>query len=188
MIRLPVLVVFFLLAGCVSLPGSEETVPLRYTLQAPTTDCTRGTEPLGLGVAQVASGLATDRIAIVDQSSAEMSYLKDLRWVDNAGAMLQQRLASDLECRGRVVQTSHRARAGRDNLVCEVRALNLVRNTAGDQASIALSCLFRSMDGRELAMLPSARVPLNRWSGDAAVRALGTAYARMFEQLSEQLP
>jgi ABC-type uncharacterized transport system auxiliary subunit len=176
-----------LLPACVSLPGSEEPAPTRYRLPGPDTACTRGDALLGLGVTRVAPGLATDRIALEDLSSGEVTYLKDLRWVDTAGAMLEQRLATDLECRGRVVQIGHRPRSNQDHLQCEVRALNLVQDASGKRAAIALSCFYRDATGEEWTLLPAADVPVANWNSDAAIQALGRAYLEAFETLATGL-
>jgi ABC-type uncharacterized transport system auxiliary subunit len=177
-----------LLPGCISLPGSEDPAPARYRLPGPDTGCIRGDALLGLSVTRVAPGLATDRIALEDSASSEVTYLKDLRWVDTAGAMLEQRLATDLECRGRVVQIGHRPRGDQDHLQCEVRALNLVRDSAGKHANIALSCFYQDAHGLEQTLLPSAEVPVVNWNSDAAIQALGRAYLEVFEALATGLP
>ncbi len=188
MTRFWLLLLIPLLPACINLPGSEDPAPVRYGLPGPSTDCTRGNDLLGLSVTQVASGLASDRIALVETASGEVTYLRNLRWVDTAGAMLEQRLATDLECRGRVVQVGHRPRAEQDHLVCEVRALNLVRDASGEHATVALSCFYRGANGGEHSLLPSAEVPVASWNGDAAVRALGRAYLAVFDALVEELP
>ena len=187
MTRLSLLLLLALLPACITLPGSEGPAPIRYGLSGPDTDCDRGGALLGLSITQVGSGLATDRIGLVDSTSGEMTYLENLRWVDTAGAMLEQRLATDLECRGRVVQVGHRPRGNQDHLICEVRALNLVRDAAGEHAAVALSCFYRGEDGTEQTLLPSAEVSLTSWNSDAAIRALGSAYLEMFDALSANL-
>jgi ABC-type uncharacterized transport system auxiliary subunit len=176
-----------LLASCVTLPGDEDSVPVRHALQGPDTACERGADLLGLRVVQAAPGLASDRIAVMDGASGEISYLKDLRWAETSTLLLQQRLATDLECRGRVVQTVAGSGTARDKLVCEMRAFNLVRTSTGDEASVALSCLLHRADGGESSLLPAARVPLSGWNTGSAMRALDAAYGRMFDQLADGL-
>jgi ABC-type uncharacterized transport system auxiliary subunit len=183
------ILVLCLLQGCVSLPGSDTPAPARYTLQGPVQACTPGACVLALGVVQVAAGLDTDRIARVQVATGEFTYLRDLRWVDSAGSMLEQRLAADLECRGIAVQTGHRTRSGQSQLLCELRALNLLEAREGDVAEVALSCVYRGGDGGpEQVLLQSARVPLEHWSGTAAVQALSAAYAEVFDGLYAGIP
>ena len=134
-------------------------------------------------VVQVAAGLDTDRIARVQESTGEFNYLRDLRWVDSAGAMMEQRLAADLECRGFVVQTGHRTRVGQRELLCELRALQLQDIGESNQAAVALSCIYRGGEGAERALVESARAPIGRWNATAAVQALGVAYAAVFEKI-----
>jgi hypothetical protein len=86
-----------------------------------------------------------------------------------------------------VVQIGHRPRGDQDHLICEVRALNLVRDAAGERAAVALSCFYRSADGAEQALLPSAEAPVASWNSDAALQALGRAYLDMFDGLSADL-
>jgi ABC-type uncharacterized transport system auxiliary subunit len=176
-----------LLPACISLPGSDSPAAARYRLPGPDDGCTRGDALLGLSVTRVAPGLATDRIALEDAASGEVTYLRKLRWVDTAGAMLEQRLAADLECRGRVVQIGHRPRSDQDHLQCEVRSLNLLRDASGNRAAVALSCFYRDSAGAEQTLLPSAEVAVTTWNGDAAIQALGRAYLEVFEVLATGL-
>ncbi len=172
------------LGGCLSLPGSDSAAPARYMLQGPGGSCVPAQRSLLLDVTSVGAGLDTDRIAQLQESTGEVTWLKDVRWVRSAGAMLEDRLASDLECRGFAVQTGHRVRSGGSQLQCELRALNLVERADGREARIALSCLYRGGDeAPESALLESARAPLARWSADAAVGAFNAAYADVFDSL-----
>jgi len=183
------ILVLYLLQGCVTVPGSDAQAPARYTLQGPVQACTPGGCILALSVVQVAAGLDTDRIARVQVATGEFTYLRDLRWVDSAGSMLEQRLAADLECRGIAVQTGHRARAGQSQLLCELRALNLLEGKEGNVAEVALSCVYRGGDGGpDQVLLQSARVPLDHWNSTAAVQALSTAYAEVFDGLYAGIP
>lgn len=172
------------LGGCLSLPGSGTPAPARYLLQGPDRACVPARHTLILDVVSVTAGLDTDRIAQVQEPTGEVTWLKDVRWVRSAGAMLEDRLAADLECGGFAVQTGHRVRAGGRRLQCELRALNVTDSGTGRQARIALSCLYRGGDDApESALLESARAPLARWSAEAAVRAFNAAYAEVFDAL-----
>ena len=188
MTRLFIVLLAGCLGGCFSLPGSDGPAPGRYALQGPAQTCAPGEHGMAVRVVQVAAGLDTDRIARVQESTGEFSYLRDLRWVDGAGTMVEQRLAADLECRGFVVQTGHRTRTGRSQLLCELRSLELRETAAGNQAVVALSCIYRGEEGAELALVESAREPLARWSGTAAVQALDAAYAKVFADLLARIP
>lgn len=173
-----------LLAACVNLPGSDASAPVRYRLQGPDQPCVPAQRSLALRVVQVAAGLDSDRIAQVRSDTGAFSYLGDRRWVSAAGTMVEQRLAADLECRGIAVQTGHRVPAGTSQLLCELRALNLVESPQGRTAEVALSCTYRaSGDAPGRALLPSARVPLETWSAAAAMGAFNAAYRDVFDDL-----
>ena len=171
------------MSGCLALPGSEGKTPSRFTLQGPAQPCVAGNRALSVSIGQVAAGLNNDRIARIQQDTGEFSYLRDVRWVDSAGAMMAQRLASDLECRGFVVHTGHRTGAGQSELLCELRNLELQETNQGNQAAVTLSCTFLAADGAGQALVESATKPLSRWSATAAVQALGAAYREVFESL-----
>jgi ABC-type uncharacterized transport system auxiliary subunit len=171
------------MGGCLALPGSEGNTPSRFALQGPAQSCVAGSRVLAVSIGQVAAGLNNDRIARIQQATGEFSYLRDVRWVDSAGPMMEQRLASDIECRGFVVHTGHRTRAGQSELLCELRALELQETSDGNQAVVTLSCTFLGDNGAGQALVESAAEPLSRWSATAAVKALGTAYAAVFENL-----
>lgn len=171
------------MSGCLALPGSEGNTPSRFALQGPAQSCVVGSRAISVSIGQVAAGLNTDRIARIQEDTGEFSYLRDVRWVDSAGAMMEQRLASDLECRGFVVHTGHRTTAGQSELLCELRALELQETSAGNQAAVTLSCTFLAANGAGQALVESATKPLSRWSAKAAVQALGAAYAEVLENL-----
>jgi ABC-type uncharacterized transport system auxiliary subunit len=183
LIKILLVLIAALLGGCLSLPGSEGNTPSRFALQGPAQACLAGNRTIAVSIVQVAAGLNTDRIARIQKSTGEFSYLRDVRWVDSAGAMIEQRMASDLECRGFVVHTGHRTRAGQSELLCELRALELQESSAGNQAVVTLSCTYQADDGTVQALVESATQPLSRWSATAAVQALGAAYAAVFENL-----
>jgi ABC-type uncharacterized transport system auxiliary subunit len=183
LIKFLVLLVTILMGGCLALPGSEGNTPSRFALQGPDQSCVAGNRALAVSIGQVAAGLNNDRIARIHEATGEFSYLRDVRWVDSAGSMMEQRLASDMECRGFVVQTGHRTRAGQSELLCELRALELQETRDGNQAVVTLSCTFWGNGGAGQALVESAAEPLSRWSATAAVQALGTAYAAVFENL-----
>jgi ABC-type uncharacterized transport system auxiliary subunit len=183
LIKFLVLLVTILMGGCLALPGSEGNTPSRFALQGPDQSCVAGSRALAVSIGQVGAGLNNDRIAQIQQATGEFSYLRDVRWVDSAGSMMEQRLASDMECRGFVVQTGHRTRAGQSELLCELRALELQETRDGNQAVVTLSCTFWGNGGADRALVESAAEPLSKWSATAAVQALGTAYAAVFENL-----
>ena len=188
MTRLFIVVLALFLAGCLTLPGSDDTAPTRYTLKGPGQACIAGERPIAVSIVQVAAGLDTDRIARLKESTGEFTYLRDLRWVDIAGVMVEQRLAADLECRGFVVLTGNRTRAGQSELLCELRALELQETAERDRAVVALSCIYRGGDGAEQALVASSSTPLARWNATTAVQALGLAYAEVFDSLVARIP
>ena len=172
-----------MLGGCFTLPGSEAKTPTRYALQGPPQTCVAGDRTIAVSIVRVAAGLDTDRIARLREPTGEFNYLRDLRWVDSAGAMVEQRLAADLECRGFVVQTGHRTRTGQSELLCELRAFEVRETAAGNQAVVAMSCTYQDTDGAERALVESAQMPLAVWNATAAVQALGVAYGAVFDKL-----
>lgn len=183
MTKLLIVLLAGLLSGCFTLPGSEANTPTRYALQGPAQACVAGDRTIAVSIVRVAAGLDTDRIARLHEPTGEFSYLRDLRWVDSAGAMVGQRLATDLECRGFVVKTGHRTRTGLSELLCELRALEVRETDAGNQAVVALSCTYQDTDGAERALVESAQMPLARWNATAVVQALGVAYGAVFDKL-----
>jgi ABC-type uncharacterized transport system auxiliary subunit len=170
------------LSACVNLPGSDTSPPLRFMLQGPAGKCSSGNTPLSVSVVRVGPGLNNDRIARRDQNTGEVSYLEDVRWVDRSGAMLEQRLASDLECSGYAVLTSHHGKRSTDELVCEVRALNLVSGT-GNSAEVALSCVLFGSGDNSNALQTRHSSPLGSWQASAAVAAVSQAYQQVFKDL-----
>ena len=176
------------LAGCVSLPGENATAAAQYMLKGPDMDCSSGGKPLSLSVIKVSSGLDSDRIARRDRSSGQFSYLQGVRWVDSAGAMLEQRLASDLECKGFAVITSHHTQLNNDQLVCEVRALNLLAAGGSNSAEVALSCvLFKHSEHEQVTRLSSHSSPLRSLEIDDAMDAMANSYAQVLEDISSKL-
>ena len=175
-----------LLSACMTLPGSDAPVFDRYTLKGPEESCAGGGEPLVLAVARVNVGLDSDRIARIDSDTGEISYLKDVRWADQADIMVEQRLARDLECEGFTVLSSHHHKLGQDQLICELRALNLVRSGSVNEAEVGLSCLLYR-DGEELPVVTNQRVRLDRWSATSAVSAMSAAYQAALSELLDAL-
>jgi len=188
--RLSILCLALLLGGCVSLPGSDNMPPQRYMLQGPDSSCEAGARPLAVSVVKVGAGLATERIAQRDARTGEYTYLRGVRWVDQAGAMLEQRLAADLECRGYTVLTSHRQTLSQDQLVCEVRSLNLVDHRGDEHsAEVSLSCLYIKAAAREdIAIQARGQSTLQSWSADHATAAVGDAYGQALAALVAALP
>ncbi len=169
------------LVACMSLPGSDTPAASRYLLTSTDSGCNAGGKPLSLSVLRVNAGLDTDRIARLDADSGQLSYLKDVRWADQLGLMMEQQLAADLECRGFSVMSGHRHRLGQPRLLCEVRAFNLLEDDR-DLAEVALSCMY-SRDGEDRSIIARHRAPLQRWSADAAVAALSEAYRAALDEL-----
>lgn len=170
-----------LLAACMTLPGSDTPATSRYLLTNAQAGCETGGTPISLSVLRVNAGLDNDRIARLDARSGQLSYLKDVRWADQLGRLLEQQLATDLECRGFAVMSGHRHSLGQPRLLCEVRAFNLVQDNR-DQADVALSCVLQE-DGSDRSIITRHREPLARWSADAAVAALSEAYGRALDDL-----
>ena len=183
MTRFLLLIITALLGGCLTLPGSEGNPPSRFALQGPTQACVAGSRALSVSIGRTASGLNTDRIARLKEATGEFNYLRGVRWVESAGAMMEQRLASDLECRGFVVHTGHRTGASQSELLCELRALQAQDTSQGNQALVTLSCTYRADNGAVQALVESAEKPLPQWSATAVVQALGAAYREVFEDL-----
>ena len=181
-----------LLSGCVELPGADTGTVTRYALRSANSgagSCDPPTTTLNLSVIKVNAGLETDRIARRDDLTGEITYLKQVRWIDTVGVMTGQRLAADLECRGYTVITSHHRRLSSDQLVCEVRALNLVAGAGGDKADVGLSCVYHKAGSRvELALKSRHQSPLRSWRADDAVAAASDAYRQVFAELLTELP
>ena len=178
-----------LLPACMTLPGSEAGTTSRYLLKGPAGECETGAAPLALSIVRVNAGLDTSRIARRDAHSGEYSYLKNVRWVEEVAAMMEQRLATDLECRGYIVLTSHHSKLSYDRLVCEVRSLNLVEGRGGDRAEVGLSCVyFRAGAKQDIAIRSHHSSDLRSWSANDAVAATSDAYQRVFSELADALP
>ena len=175
-----------LLTACMTLPGSDTSAFTRYTLRGPDEACTGGGEALGLTVARVNAGLDSDRIARRNADTGEMTYLKDVRWADQVGSMMEQRLAQDLECNGFTVTSSHHRKLGQPQLICEIRALNLVVHGGRDEAEVGLSCLLYR-DGGDLPIVATRRSTLSAWNTRSAVAAASDAYQQALADLLSAL-
>ncbi len=181
MTRLLLLAALALLTACMTLPGSDTPAASRYLLVSTAQDCEPGGEAISLSIAGVNAGLDNDRIARLDATTGELSYLKDVRWADELGLMLKQQLAGDLECRGFTVMSGHRHKLGQPRLLCEVRAFNLLRD-GRDLGDVAFSCVLSQAEG-ERSIITRHSVPLERWNADAAVAALSQAYGEVVDDL-----
>ncbi len=174
------------LVACMNLPGSDAPASKRYLLKAAMTQCETGDTKLSMSVAGMNAGLDSNRIALHNAASDELSYLRGARWAAQADVLLEQRMADDLECAGYSVQTGHHQSLGQRRLVCEVRAFSLVRSIEGDRAEVALSCV--DSEGRNnRSSVARSSVALDSWSSDAAVAALGQAYAVVLSRVLEAL-
>ena len=172
------------LSGCVSLPGSDAPATSRYTLLGPGQACGEGRETLVLSVPRAGVGLDTERIARRNANTGEITYLKDVRWADQAASVMEQRMVQDLECHGFTVLSSHHQRLGQQKLVCEIRALNLVEYDNRDEAEVGLSCLlYRTGDQADLPIVSNHRSPLRDWSANSAVAAMSSAYQSVLADL-----
>ena len=184
---LPCGLTLMLLSACVELPGADSGTTTRYMLQSANNgsgSCTSPTASLHLSVVKVGAGLDSDRIARRDAGTGEITYLKNVRWVDSVGVMLEQRLAADLECRGYTVITSHHRRLSQDQLICEVRALNLVADAGGNQAEVGLSCIFiKAGVSGELTLKSHHQSPLRSWRANDAATAASNAYQQVFADI-----
>lgn len=181
MTRLLLITPMLLLAACMTLPGSDTPPTSRYLLTNAPGDCTVGGEALSLSVLRVNAGLDNDRIAVLDASSGELSFLKDVRWADELGMLLEQQLAGDLECHGYAVMSGHRHSLGQARLMCEARAFNLIRN-GSNQAEVALSCVL-NRDDDDRTIITRHTAPVARWSADDAVAALSKAYSEVLDDI-----
>ena len=178
-----------LLTACMTLPGSDAGSTSRYMLKGPTDECQAGKTPLALNVLSVNAGLDTNRIARRNDRSGEYTYLKGVRWVEEVAPMMEQRLATDLECRGYTVLTSHHGKLSYDRLVCEVRALNLLEGGGGDWAEVGLSCVyFRAGSKEDITIRSQHSSKLRSWSAADAVAATSDAYRLVLADLAAELP
>ncbi len=176
------------LLGCVSLPGSDTTPSARYTLNSTTDNCGGPGTPLGLSVAKLGVGLDTDRIARRDSGTGEMTYLGNVRWVEPAGRMLEQRLANDLECKGYTIITSHHNTLSHDQLVCEVRAFNLIADAGNDGAEVGLSCvLFVASGDGDKNIRTLHKTTLSSWRASSATAAMSASYQRVLQDITTGL-
>ncbi len=180
------------LVACVELPGGDASPANRYSLQAGTSTaahCQSGSTALTLVVASVGTGLDNNRIATRNASTGEITYLRGVRWAESTGQLVAQQLAADLECRGYTVSTSHHRRLSRNQLVCEVRAFNLLAVNGGDEAEVNLSCSYlQTANQSELLLKASHRSKLQSWSADHAVAAIREAYRETADDILNQLP
>jgi ABC-type uncharacterized transport system auxiliary subunit len=179
-------------AGCVQLPGADSEAAARYMLLSAdngTVTCKVPEKSLRLSVLKLSAGLDTDRVALRNRDTGEFTYLTGVRWIDSAGSMLEQRLASDLECHGYSVVSSHHRRSDQDSLNCEVRALNLIESDgAGKKAEVGLSCVYLPAQGQPAIAIQSRQTEMvGSWRADEAIRALSAAYARQFNELLDAL-
>jgi ABC-type uncharacterized transport system auxiliary subunit len=168
-----------------TLPGSDTPVTSRYVLSGPGQVCssTAG-DPIAVSVTRANAGLDTERIARRNAQTGEVTYLRGVRWADQATALVEQRLAQDLECGGFTVLSGHRHRLGHQQLVCEIRALNLVDYRDRDEAEVGLSCLFFRAGGEsDLPFVSTHRSDLADWSADSAVTAMSRAYQSVLDDL-----
>ncbi|MEP5763646.1 MAG: ABC-type transport auxiliary lipoprotein family protein [Halieaceae bacterium] len=177
-----------LLAACMSLPGSNSTPAARYMLSGKDANCSDGERPLSLTVTTVGAGLDSDRIARRNADTGEFYYLKGVSWIEATDSMVEQRLAADLECSGYTVITSHHRMLRQDQLVCEVRALNLLQSKGQNEAEVALSCVLFAVGSESLSLRVQQSAKLERWSTGAAVAALSRAYQQAFAELAARLP
>ncbi len=186
--RLALLLLLVTVGGCLSLPEGSESVPKLYSVLAAQSSC-RPDSPgtLNIGVTRVGAGLNSDRIASISARSGEIVYLKDMRWAMNTQAVLEQRLAADLESAGFSVITSHHKLAHTPELSCEIRQFNLVEN-GGYSAQVALSCvLYEPAQKDYRALQATASTSLSQLSGDAVVQAMSASYSEAFNQLCRAL-
>ena len=183
------LVLALCLGGCMTLPGADLPTTSRYTLMGPEASCEAGSgNTLVLSVARVNAGLDTERIARRNAGTGEIAYLKDVRWADQAGTLVEQRLAQDLECRGLTVLSSHHHKLGQRQLICEVRALNLVEHSNRDEAEVGLSCLlYRTGGDPDKPFVSTHTSTLTNWSATSAVAAVSRAYQAVLADLLDVL-
>jgi ABC-type uncharacterized transport system auxiliary subunit len=190
--NLIVVLLSLLLVACVEIPGSDTSPADRYSLQAgaaATGSCKTGSTALTLVVANVGTGLDNNRIATRNANSGEITYLRGMRWAESTGQLVQQQLAVDLECRGYTVSTSHHRRLNRNQLLCEVRAFNLLEDSAGKEGEVSLSCSYlQTANQGELLLKANYSSKLRSWSADNAVAAIREAYRETADDILGQLP
>lgn len=176
-----------MLSGCMALPGSDAPVASRYTLKGADTACVASRpstgDPLVISVPRVGVGLDSSRIAMRSSDTGEISYLRNVRWADSLDILLSQHLAQDLECRGFTVLSSHHQKAGQRQLVCEVRAFNLVETGGRNEAEVGLSCLVYRQGGEDRNVITTHRSALEKWSVRDAVTAVSEAYQAVLADL-----
>jgi hypothetical protein len=87
------------------------------------------------------------------------------------------------------VLTSHRQTLSQDQLVCEVRALNLVDRGGEHSAEVSLSCLYsRAATREDMAIHARGQSTLQSWSADHATAAVSDAYGQALAALVAALP
>jgi ABC-type uncharacterized transport system auxiliary subunit len=181
-------VLILLVSGCMTLPGSDPDISSRYNLTSDSASCSSGGEPLAVRVPRVNVGLDNDRIARRDKTSGEITYLADVRWAEEAGVIVEQQLAHDLECNGFTVISSHHHKLEHAQLVCEVRSFNLVYNSSRDVAEVGLSCvLYGTADETDKQFVARHESPVSEWSASSAVAAMSMAYRAVLEDLLAEL-
>ena len=185
---LPPILLAPLLTSCMSLPGSETEPSLHFDLPSPSANCSAGGTPLALTVAEVSPGLDSDRIARRAAATGEFTYLQDVRWVGRSAVVVEKALARDLECRGYTVLSGPQRRGSHDQLVCELRAFNLIDSGGRNAAEVGLSCLVFRQGAEDIAVVARGRSNVGTWSATSAVNALSDAYRQAVEKLLEPLP
>lgn len=180
--------VTLLVAGCMTLPGSDNVISSRYKLSNEHASCNAGGAPLAVRVPRVNAGLDSDRIARRDKTSGEITYLANVRWAEEVRVIVEQQLAHDLECNGFTVISSHHHKLEHPQLVCEVRSFNLVHANTVNLAEVGLSCVFYGVEEEaDKHFVARHESPVSDWSASSAVAAMSVAYRAVMEDLLVEL-
>ncbi|MCR8921302.1 ABC-type transport auxiliary lipoprotein family protein [Dasania sp. GY-MA-18] len=177
------------LAGCINLPAQNDAPPQHYSLLAAQGDCQANTRAtIKLAVTRVASGLDSDRLIQISKHNGELRYLSNMRWPNNTQALLEQRLAQDLESAGFSIITSHQQLASTPQLYCELRSLNLLSQEQANNAVFALSCnLYQPEKKSQHSIAVNEQVALTSMNTHSISVALSNSYQLGFQQLCQRL-
>ena len=97
-------------------------------------------------------------------------------------------MAKDLECLGYTVLTSHHNTLSHNQLVCEVRAFNLVAAGGDDRAEVGLSCiLFVASGDDDINIRSQHSTSLSSWRASSATGAMAASYAKVLDDLAAAL-
>lgn len=188
-IKFGVVVNTLLLSACLSLPDQQQNMQQHFNLKAANSACKNSqSEIIKLTITNVATGLNNDRVIQLSNQTGEVVYLRNMRWPNELQTVVQQRLAADLEKAGFSVITSHYQFASSKQLLCEVRALNLISDGSQNQAHFALSCNLLSKGKQSLKNIKVNQLShIDQLSSVSINQALSESYNLGFDQLCRKL-